>query len=73
MTEAVRIAIAVGVAVCLLAGCTQRRAVRHPRTSSQITLSPADLRFKRIAEGEDCVTRVLGIQLSSPSFQAAVS
>jgi hypothetical protein len=71
MTGAFRIACAVCLAVGLLAGCAGRRAVRQPQTSSQITLSPGELRFTRIAEGEDCVTQVLGVQLSSPSFQAA--
>jgi hypothetical protein len=67
MTGALRIALALSVALWLGGGCAGRQAVRHPETTSQISFSPGDLRFTRIAEGEDCVTRVLGIQLSSPS------
>jgi hypothetical protein len=71
MTGALRIALALSVALWLGGGCAGRQAVRHPETTSQISFSPGDLRFTRIAEGEDCVTRVLGIQLSSPSYQEA--
>jgi hypothetical protein len=71
VTHPIAIAFAVCLAACLLAGCAERRAVRLSETTSQITLSPGDVRFTRIAEGEDCVTQVLGIQLSSPSFQVA--
>lgn len=66
-----RVVLGFAAVACLLAGCADRRATRHPQTTSQIQLTPADLHFTRIAEGEDCVTVVMGISLSHPSYQAA--
>ena len=57
-----RVVLGFAAVACLLAGCADRRATRHPQTTSQIQLTPADLHFTRIAEGGRLLTNAASLR-----------